>query len=87
MIDGVDVAAAARPLQAPHCGLEGIEELEPRVGEGRRIVADMPGVQLLRVPDDATIGVEATVADSLGEWQLGSRGLAYLRHDLSWETS
>jgi hypothetical protein len=79
---GVFLASPQRPLDVPRAGYQGVDVLEQKVDEGRRIVVDLEGSQLLYIPDSAIVDVLAIQADELGTWKAGDRGLGYLRHDV-----
>eukprot|EP00660_Eupelagonema_oceanica_P000946 gene946-18441_t len=50
VVDGVEQGAKYRELRVPSTDMEGVEELEQKPDEGRRIVVDLGPGELAAVP-------------------------------------
>ena len=61
--------------------MAGAEELEQFPDEGRRVLLDLEGPVIVRIPDEVTVAIKATEGDVNGEWVEGEVGQALVRHD------
>eukprot|EP00663_Eupelagonemidae_sp_cell21sb_P006311 gene6311-2272_t len=79
--EGRELTPPVRELGAPTADCDGVTELEERAGAGRRVLVDLVGAQLLRIPDTRTVEIAALTDGPDGEWHVSDKGEALLRHD------